>query len=355
MNGKKVKYKNYKLARLLVAGVIFVSLVSSCQQKKATVLGHEELAPISIEALRKRDFTTSLKFEKELVSGEGFNAELLSFYSDSLRIYALLSKPKTEKPEGGYPLIIFGHGFHPEPKKYGISKASGKSWRPGDYYRGVPESYARRGFVVLTPDYRGHNVSDGFEFTQMGFLAHNFYTIDLLHLVAALPSLENVNLDRVYYMGHSMGGDVGLRLLLTTNKISAASLWSPVAASTWQQVLYYGKYEEEGEVINTEKIDEYMATLQDNLNGLSYEYSVEQGDPINFIRELNVPVIIHHATGDQSVPYMWSESLVARLFAHKKRFEFYTYQSGNHLLIDENRMLAFDRDISFFNKYGNLN
>ena len=73
--------------------------------------------------------------------------------------------------------------------------------------------------------------------------------------------------------------------------------------------------------------------------------------PVNFIQELNVPVILHHATGDPSVPYMWSESLAARLFTHQKPFEFYTYKSNNHLFKDENKRLAYERDINFFNKY----
>ena len=352
MNPVRIKYRIYIQIRLFLVGSIGVLITTQCEQKRTTLSSDEILAPISIEGLRTRHFVASLKLEKKLKSGDGFDADLLSFYSDSLKVYALHTKPKTKKPEKGYPLIIFGHGFHPEPKKYGVSTLTGEVWRPGDYYRGIPETYARNGFMVITPDYRGHNVSDGFEFTQMGSLAHNFYTIDLLHLIAALKSLNNVNLDQIFYLGHSMGGDVGLRLLLTTNKIKAASFWSPVSASTVEQALHYGKYYDiEAEMVDSKKLEKYTNALNKNLSNLNYKYNVEDGDPVNFIQELNVPVILHHATGDPSVPYMWSESLAARLFTHQKPFEFYTYKSNNHLFKDENKRLAYKRDINFFNKY----
>ena len=344
-----------KLNLLIIISTIYIG----CGGNTEKIYDEEPLvrpAPISVEGLRKRSFNAQLNFEKELQGAQGFSSELRSYYSDSLKIFVLVNIPKTPRPANGYPILIFGHGFHPEPKKYGISASTGKDWRPGDYYRGIPESFAERGFMVLTPDYRGHNVSEGFEFTQMGFLAHNFYTVDLLHLVAALGSLESANLDKVFFIGHSMGGDVGLRLLLTTDKIKAASLWAPVAATTWSQALYYGRYyDKEGEMVDEQKMQVYTTRLRKALNDLEYDYSVEYGDPINFIEELNVPLIIHHSIDDSSVPYMWSEGLVSRLFTHGKQFEFYAYKSSNHLFMDENRVLAFDRDTRFFNKYSKQN
>ena len=101
----------------------------------------------------------------ELTSIDGLDQLLLSFSSDSLQQHALVQIPVTEPPPAGWPVIIFNHGFVPEPKRYGLRSSDDVSDRPGDYYRLVPQSYARHGFIVISPDYRGHNNSEGYEFT----------------------------------------------------------------------------------------------------------------------------------------------------------------------------------------------
>ena len=332
-------------------GIIF----SSC--KKTTVPNvlkqeNEKLyAPISIEGLRNRTYKADLNFEKNVQGAELYNSSLYSFFSDSLKIYTLVNTPKIRIPVKGFSVLIFGHGFHPEPKKYGVSNETGKCWRPGDYYRGIPEAYAEKGFLVLTPDYRGHNISDGFEFTKTSYLASSYYAIDILHVIDALTSLKNVNLNSIYFMGHSMGGDVGLKVLLATNKIKAASIWAGVSSTIWEQAINYGKWSDENsDGINTKSMRRYTSSVDSVVNKLGYVYNIDSGDPIHFIKDLSTPLIIHHATNDTSVPYQWSESLAAKIFANKDEFEFYSYDSENHLFKNKNLDKAIERDIAFFKK-----
>lgn len=308
-------------------------------------------SPLSIRGLQERDYKASLTFEKALNDTETWTADLWSYYSDSLKIYTLMNTPKSVAPEKGFPVLIFGHGFHPTPKAYGVSYQTGQDWRPGDYYRGIPESYAEQGFLVLTPDYRGHNVSDGFEYTQSSFLASTYYAIDVLHLIAALKDLEKVNLAEVFYLGHSMGGDVGLKMLLATDEIKAASLWAAVSASTWEQALYYGKYYEPNEKpTDRESMKDYLAKMDSVLQNLGFEHPIDEGDPIHFIHEISSPIILHHGRGETAVPYQWSESLAAQLFRYGKTFELHAYETENHLFKAENRITAIARDIAFFEK-----
>jgi hypothetical protein len=97
--------------------------------------------------------------------------------------------------------LIANHGHHPEPPKYGIT-AEGKDWRPGDYYRRIPELFVAQGFMVVMPDFRGHNNSDGFEFTE-GMLESSYYSEDVLSLLAALDGLADEDLAKELYMrGH---------------------------------------------------------------------------------------------------------------------------------------------------------
>ncbi len=327
-------------------------LLIACKQEQPTAQQEEKfIAPISIKGLQDRTYKAKLNYEKELKGSENFKADLMSYHSDSLKIYTLTHTPITEKPEKGYPILIFGHGFHPEPKKYGVSNKTGKDWRPGDYYRGIPESYAEKGFLTITPDYRGHNVSEGFEYTKTSYLASTYYAIDVLHLIAALSDLKDADLENVFYMGHSMGGDVGLKMLLATDKIKAASLWSAVCASTPEQAIYYGKWSDDNwNNISLSSMKNYMGKLDSTVQNLGFEYDIASGDPIHYLEELSIPIIIHHATKETSVPYRWSESLAAKLYEQGKTFEFYSYESENHLFKGENREKAVERDIAFFRK-----
>jgi dipeptidyl aminopeptidase/acylaminoacyl peptidase len=346
------KYKDLKYYANALFAVLFLCAFISCKK------GHQKedkqqvsLSPLSIKGLQKRDYKSTLTFEKKLENTDNYNSELVSYLSDSLKVYALVTIPKTKKPKNGYPILIFGHGNHPEPKKYGVSTKTGKDWRPGDYYRGIPEAYAKKGYLVITPDYRGHNISEGFQFTQTSYLASTYYAIDVLHLISALYQLEDGNTDNVFYLGHSMGGDVGLKILLASKQIKAASVWAGVSGSTIEQVLYYSKYyDKNNSKVTNESIQNYKSKLNEVISNLDFEYDISSGDAINYLEDIETPLILHHAQWEASVPYQWSAALVSKLFTHNKKFEFYTYNSKNHLFKDENRAIAIQRDLDFFNK-----
>ena len=334
---------------LCICGILLILI--SCKQGPNIERVENNISSISIKGLQNRIYDAKLSHEKELQGTDDYTADLMSYYSDDLKVYTLINTPTTEKPKNGFPILIFGHGFHPEPKKYGVSTESGKSWRPGDYYRGIPEAYAKKGYLVITPDYRGHNVSEGFEYTQTSYLASTYYAIDVLHLISALYQLEDGNTDNVFYLGHSMGGDVGLKILLASKQIKAASIWAGVSASTIEQVLYYSKYyDKNNSKVTNESIQNYKSKLNEVISNLDFEYDISSGDAINYVEDIETPLILHHAQWEASVPYQWSAALASKLFIHNKEFEFYTYNSKNHLFKDENRAIAIQRDLDFFNK-----
>jgi dienelactone hydrolase len=308
---------------------------------------------VTVEALKNKVFKTELQMEELRYKNESYSGELMSYQSDGLKVFTLVNRPTSAVPYTGFPVLIFGHGFHPEPEKYGVSE-DGKTSRPGDYYRGIPESYAQAGFLTLTPDYRGHNRSEGFEFTKKSYLASSYYASDVLHLLSALPSLEDADLNRIYYLGHSMGGDVGLKVLLANTQIKAASLWSPVAATTNQQAMYYGKYYDElyspGDAqVNSATLSEYTHKIERIYSELPETVRSDQVDPVNHLQHLTTPLIVHHARGDKSVPYIWSENLIVLLNEAGKEFSFHAYDSDNHLFDEDNRSKVIKRDINFFN------
>ena len=119
-----------------------------------------------------------------------------------------------EMPEKGFPVVIANHGYVPDPTKYGIT-AAGIDSRPGDYYRSVPELYASRGFLVILPDYRGHNSSEGFEFVHKPNSVA-LYADDVISLLASLDEIDEADTKKLFMWSHSMGGGVSMRVQLAT-------------------------------------------------------------------------------------------------------------------------------------------
>ena len=295
--------------------------------------------PLSIDAMRADSHTATLSFERVLEDGPSFSAYLVSYRSSGLKVYALVAVPNSPKPKAGYPVLVANHGFDPTP--------DGIESRPGDYYRDIPDIYAREGFLVVMPDYRGHNISEGIEFTT-GFLATNYYTLDVLALLSALPGLDDADLDKLFMWGHSLGGEIALRTLLIDGSIRGASLWSPVGGSLWEQAYHYSWYDSDDNTDTHDKPKARMDELRRDIDSLGFPYDPDSSEPGQYLHFLDTPILVHHAKDDGEVPYIWSELLATKLELQNKTYTFYSYESDNHLFEDELQATAVARDVEFF-------
>jgi len=242
----------------------------------------------------------TLVYERALDDGPSFSAYLVSYNSSGLKVHAMVAVPKIEMPDDGYPVVVANHGYVPDPTKYGIT-AEGIDSRPGDYYRSVPELYASRGFLVVLPDYRGHNNSDGLEFTTTKESV-DYYADDVIALLNILGQLKQANADRVFMWSHSMGGGVSMRVLLATDVIKGASFWATMS-------------------------------LQDLVPELN---------------ELKAPVMIQHSVGDRSTKNTNSQALANALEAAGLPYEFHEYAGADHYFEGADREVAANRDATFF-------
>jgi len=295
--------------------------------------------PLSIDAMRADTHTATLTFERPLEDGPSFSAYLVSYRSSGLKVYAMVAVPNSPKPKAGFPVLVANHGFDPTPDSI-VS-------RPGDYYRDVPDIYAREGFLVVMPDYRGHNISEGIEFTT-GFLATNYYTLDVLALLSALSGLDDADLDNLFLWGHSLGGEIALRTLLVDGSIRGASLWSPVGGNIWEQAYHYSWYDSDDNTDGHDKPKARMDELSRDIDSLGFPYDPDSSEPGQFLHFLNTPIVVHHAKDDGEVPYIWSELLATKLELQNKTYTFYSYESDNHLFEDELQAIAVARDVEFF-------
>ena len=311
-----------------------------------SVSAPRELPP-TIAELRLRTAPTRLEFVRELAPGPGYSAYLVAYPSAGLRVHAMVAVPTSEMPATGYPVLVANHGTHPDPPRYGFT-AAGVDSRPGDYYRSVPELYTARGFLVVMPDYRGHNSSEGREYAR-GFLASNYYAEDVLALVAGLPTLARADTRNVFMWGHSLGGEVALKALLATDRIRAASLWSTVGGGIWEQAYLYSLRGREAEPFDSSDAPkEAVAALQRDLGSLGAPWDDREAEPLRHLDRLATPLILHHAREDASTPFEWSRELAQQLDRLGKPYVLHAYAGDAHFLEGEDRRLAAERDAAFF-------
>lgn len=303
--------------------------------------------PPTIGMLRTEQFEVGLRYERELDPGDGFRAYLVSYRSAGFKVYAYVAVPASAKPAAGYPVLIANHGTHLDPPRYGFT-AAGVDSRPGDYYRAVPGLYAAHGFMVIMPDYRGHNASEGGEYAH-GFLASNYYAEDVLALLSSVATLPDADPDNVFMWGHSLGGEVTLKALLATGRVRAASLWSTVGGTIWEQAWHYSTRSNEGQPFDSsDRVKEAVVGLRAELAAIGPGYDWQDSDPSRFLEGLGTPLILHHSVGDASVPFEWSRHLAGELYLMGRRYEFYSYAGTDHFFEGEDRQQAVARDVAFF-------
>lgn len=301
--------------------------------------------PLSIESLRTGEYPGSdIIIEQTLDPGINYNRYIVSYRSEGLKIYALLTIPQDAKPSTGWPVIIFNHGYIP-PSEY----------RTTERYIAYTDTFSRNGYILMRPDYRGHGNSEG---QATGAYGSSAYTIDVLNAVASIKKLKDpsgkeliADSDRVGMWGHSMGGHVTLRNMVVNKDIKAGVIWAGVVASYpdlinnwrrrpslspfppgnmargWRQTLIaqYG---------DPEKNPEFWHSLSAN----------------SYLKDLSGPLQLHHGTADTSVPVAFSEKLAEQMKAAGKEVELYIYPEDDHNMSNYFNT-AIQRSVEFFDKH----
>ncbi|MEW5941779.1 MAG: CocE/NonD family hydrolase, partial [Chloroflexota bacterium] len=136
--------------------------------------------PMAIETLRMGRYPGSeIGIEKELSRGANYRRYYAFYFSEGLKIYALLTVPDGDAPEGGWPALVFNHGYIP-PDEY----------RTTERYVDYVDRLARAGYIVFRIDYRGHDNSQG---EATGAYGDPGYTVDVLNAVASLKQFPEAN------------------------------------------------------------------------------------------------------------------------------------------------------------------
>jgi len=294
--------------------------------------------PMSIPALRMGEYPGSeIIFEETLEPGANYNRYYVSYLSEGLRQYGLLTIPYGETPATGWPAIVFNHGYIP-PDQY----------RTTERYIAYVDWLARSGYIVFRIDYRGNDQSEGI---ARGAYSDPGYTVDVLNAVGALQQLPAADNNRIGMWGHSMGGYLTLRAMVLSEDIKTGVIWAGVVAS-YPDLLSRWRRGSSAAVTSTPSPARRWRSDWYAVYGTPEE-NPQFWDTLSsnsYLEDISGPLQLHHGTADESVPLLFSELLFEQLQAAGKTVELYTYEGDNHN-ISNSFSQAMRRTIEFYDRY----
>lgn len=332
---------------IILSVVFFISNRSTLNPKSNQALNtqnsklQKQMNPLMIGALRQRSYPGSdLKIEETLAPGSNYKKYIASYLSDGLKIYGLLTVPNEASSTHKVPAIIFNHGYIP-PAEY----------RTTERYIAYQDGFARNGYVTFKSDYRGNGSSEG---KSEGAYFSPSYTIDVLNALASVKQLPYVNIGKIGMWGHSMGGNITLRILVVSIDIKAAVIWAGVVG-TYDDLInrwHPNRYTPVGAA----NVREHIASIRQNLIN---KYGAPQEnhpfwnaiDPYTFLTDVTAPVQLHQGTSDEDVPPLFAEHFREALQQNGKIVEYFTYDGADHNLSSPAFELAMQRSTAFFDKY----
>ncbi len=320
--------------------LLFGKVSSKLNQENKTTLTATNLNPLSIAALRKNNYPGSnITIEQTLDEGSDYRRYLASYKSEGLKIYALLTIPKGTVPHSGWPIIVFNHGYIP-PEQY----------RTTERYVAYVDAFAKNGYIVFKPDYRGHGSSEG---QPEGAYYSPAYTVDDLNAISSVKTLKDSDPNKIGVWGHSMGGNITLRDLVVNQKdIKAAVIWGGVVGSyddllnNWQRRVPFRPSTRE------------LAFRNNGRTRLIQTYGTPQAnpqfwnsiDPTFFVSDVSAPIQLDVGGEDEEVPVAFSQSLREKLQKAGKTVEYFEYPGSDHN-ISQGFNLAMQRSLDFFDRY----
>jgi dipeptidyl aminopeptidase/acylaminoacyl peptidase len=292
---------------------------------------------LTIEYLRRqRTPGSDLVIEERLKPGSNYDRSIVSYLSEGLRLNAYMTVPQGTPPATGWPVIIFNHGYIP-PEEY----------RSTERYIAYVDGFASNGYIVLRPDYRGHAFSEG---EATGAYGSPGYTIDVLNALASVKRYPGADPNRIGMWGHSMGGYIALRAMVTDPDVKAGVIWAGVVGSYEDMLNNWRRTNSIPSSIPT-RARRWRAALQEKMG--TPEENPEYWNSISansFLTDLTGPVQLHHGDADESVPVEFSRALEDQITEAGGMVEYYEYPGDNHNISGYfNQAMA--RSIAFFDEH----
>jgi dipeptidyl aminopeptidase/acylaminoacyl peptidase len=172
--------------------------------------------------------------------------------------------------------------------------------------------------------------------------------IDVLNAVAAMKGYDEADPQRIGMWGHSMGGYITLRAMLTDPDIQAGVIWAGVVASYPDLFAHWtrptGTPDSSRSGGRRSGFEELYGTPDENPE---FWASISAN---SYLDELSAPIQLHHGTADETVPIEFSNTLLEQILAVGRTGELFTYEGDDHNL-SKAFSAAMQRSIQFFDLY----
>ncbi|MHA7967635.1 alpha/beta hydrolase family protein [Paenibacillus sp. CAU 1782] len=273
----------------------------------------------------------------ELIKVPGQNPNInihkIFYYSDGVKVEALLTEPKWSS--GQYPMIVKLHGgliFGAEPVINNLPE------NILDGYNVENISKESHKVITLYPQYRGYGESDG---QPQGLVGS---TLDAQNAIKAVQSMvgEKWQQDELYLIGYSFGGGIALRTASERNDVKAIATVAPYVGSDT-----IVRWLEENPEDETLPAPIYRNTIESFRN----EALRNKGTLLNVIPQINAPVLFLQGNYDHSIMWEMVQLFVNEMEEADKTVKFIKYPSGQHNLIQQ--FPEAEHEIWYwFNEYG---
>lgn len=296
----------------------------------------------TIPYLREKTYKSAIKNKTVAFENGLYTAYLADYDSDGLKINGLLTEPKGNMPPGGWPAIVFIHGYIP-PSHYETN---------GTPYSTYVDYLARNGFVVFKIDLRGHGESEG---EPGGAYFSADYVVDALNAYSALENSDFVNPKKIGLWGHSMAGNVSLRALAAKPDIPAVVIWAGAVYSYTDRTKYGindASYQPSQNTSERQKMRERLTAA----HGADYDPNNifwREFVPTNYLNEMTSAIQLNHAVDDAVVDVGYSRDLTKLLDETTIPHELHEYQSGGHNISGASFGAAMQNTVEFYKKYLN--
>lgn len=335
------------LATAVVAGGAIHSATSTDQPPPRPVAGRPSpapatpqshiipLDPLTIPAMRDRPYPASTLTQLRSDGDRGGYVDtVVSFVSDGLTEDALMSVPDGVRPAAGWPVVIIAHGYI-DPRTYRTDDGS---------YTQFIAAFARAGYVVLKPDYRGHGQSQGV--AEGGYLSPG-YAYDLLNLISTLRADPRVDRSRIGLFGHSLGGFEVLRAMVVSRDVRAVTIMAGVVGSL--DDIFYSWPALPRATAPPPPVQQQVArsVIADNGTPRTDPAFWNSASPINYLGDSTAAVQVNVDVADSEVPRLFSEHLDRALLAAGRTVQYLTYPGDDHQFT-RNRAAVLANMLAFF-------
>lgn len=229
---------------------------------------------------------------------------------DGVRLNGWVMKPVDFNPNSKYPLFFTNYGGPG-------SQTVLDGWGGSNYLWNL--YLTQKGYLVASVDNRGTGMRGRawrkIVYRRLGVVE----TQDQANAARTMGRWSYVDSTRIGVFGWSYGGFMSLNGLLQAPDVYAMAI-AVAPVTHWK---FYDN-------IYTER---YNGLPRDNKEGY------DQGSPLSYVDRMRGRLLLVHGTGDDNVHYQNSESLLNKLVADNKQFEFMSYPNRNHSISGGNTTL----------------